>query len=115
LVQAAQAAGRRVLWVNFDQFLEGPTARLTAVLRHFGFDASADTVGRILSGPDMLRYSKAPEHAYDAQLRRDVLNHARATHGSEIRRGLAWLDRSAAQFAAVRDALDIAYNRVLER
>jgi hypothetical protein len=53
----------------------------------------------------MLRYSKAPEHAYDAALRRDVLNAARAAHGAEIRRGLAWLDRAAVQFTAVRDAV----------
>jgi Ser/Thr protein kinase RdoA (MazF antagonist) len=52
----------------------------------------------------MRRYSKAPEHGYDADLRRDVLNAARATHGAEIGRGLAWLDRAAEQFAVVRDA-----------
>ena len=52
----------------------------------------------------MRRYSKAPEHGYDAALRRDVLNEARAMHGEEIRRGLAWLDRAAAQYATVRQA-----------
>jgi hypothetical protein len=37
-----------------------------------------------------------------------VLSEARATHGAEIRQGLQWLDRAAAQFTAVRDALTIA-------
>jgi hypothetical protein len=62
----------------------------------------------MLDGPDMRRYSKAPEHAYDAVLRRDVLNEARAMHRTEIRRGLAWLDRTAVQFAPVREAMAFA-------
>jgi hypothetical protein len=105
LAQAARAAGGRVLWVDFDQFLMTPTKDLTAVLRHLDFDASAETVAKILAGPDMQRYSKAPEHAYDAELRSDVLNHARATHGSEIRRGLVWLERAAARFSVIGDAV----------
>jgi hypothetical protein len=105
LIAGSQAAERRVLWVNFDRFLIDPAQSLTAVLHHLEFEASAPTVARILAGPDMQRYSKAPEHAYDAQLRSDVLNHARAMHGSEIKRGLVWLERAAARFSVVRDAL----------
>jgi hypothetical protein len=105
LTEASQAADGRVLWVNFDRFLLNPTQTLTNVLQHFDFDASAQTVAGILAGPDMQRYSKAPEYAYDAQLRNDVLNHARAMHGNEIRRGLVWLERAAARFSVVRNAL----------
>jgi hypothetical protein len=68
-------------------------------------DASAQEVAAILRGPHMGRYSKAPEHAYDAALRREVLNEARALHGAEIGRGLAWLNRATAQFAQVRSAM----------
>jgi hypothetical protein len=110
LVQAAKAAENRVLWTDFDRFLISPTTVLAAALRQFELETSSDTVTRILAGPDMQRYSKAPEHAYDAQLRSEVLNHARAMHGNEIGRGLAWLDRAAAQFGPVHEALDIAYN-----
>ncbi len=56
----------------------------------------------------MRRYSKAPEHAYDAALRREVLNQARALNAAEIRRGLAWLDRAAARFAPLRRAVALA-------
>jgi hypothetical protein len=108
LVRAAEAAGGRALWVNFDRFLSSPTPILTAVLRHLGLEASIGTTEAILSGPDMQRYSKAPEHAYDAQLRRDVLNQARAMHGTEIGRGLAWLDRAARQFRLVGQAVAFA-------
>jgi hypothetical protein len=56
----------------------------------------------------MRRYSKAPEHAYDAALRRAVLDEARALHGEEIRRGLSWLEDAAAEYSAVRDAMTFA-------
>ena len=108
LAQATEAAAGRALQVDFDQFLGSPTNVLTAVLRHFDLDGSSNEASAILAGPDMRRYSKAPEHAYDAQLRRDVLNQARAMHGVEIGRGLAWLDRAAAQFTAIRDAMKLA-------
>jgi hypothetical protein len=116
LAHAAHAGGRRVFRVDFDRFLLSPAALLSSVLRHFGIEAAsgAETsseVRAIVEGPDMRRYSKAPEHAYDAALRRDVLNAARAAHGAEIRRGLAWLDRAAVQFAAVRDAVRLVEQR----
>jgi hypothetical protein len=108
LGQAARAAGERALWVDFDRFLVSPTPILAAALRHFDFEAGADILAGILAGPDMHRYSKAPEHAYDAQLRSEVLNHARMAHGGEIGRGLEWLDHAAERFAAVGAALRIA-------
>jgi len=105
LAQAANSGGGRVFRLNFDQFLANPATLLGAVLGHFGVEASANEVRAIVEGPEMHRYSKAPEHGYDAALRRDVLNTARATHGAEIRRGLAWLNRAAEQFAVVREAM----------
>ena len=107
LALAANAGGARVLRLDFDRFLAEPLLLMT-VLRHFGIAAGSSEVQAILRGPHMRRYSKAPEHAYDAALRRDVLNEARAVHGEEIRRGLAWLDRAAAQFATVREAMQFA-------
>jgi hypothetical protein len=108
LAQAIHAAADRALRVDFEQFIGSPTTVLTDVLRHFNLEGSSQTVAAILGGPDMRRYSKAPEHPYDAQLRRDVLNQARAEHRAEIRRGLAWLDRAAAQFAVIREAMRLA-------
>lgn len=108
LAQAADAAGARVLPVDFDAFLADPAALLFAALRHFDIDATVSDVSGILRGPHMHRYSKAPEHAYDAALRREVLNEARAIHSAEIRRGLSWLRRAAATFPAVRAAVAFA-------
>jgi hypothetical protein len=108
LAQAANSSSGRVLQVDFDRFLVDPAAVLLSVLRHFDIPAAATDVRAILEGPDMRRYSKAPEHVYDAALRRDVLNQARAVNSAEIRRGLAWLDRTAARFAPVRHAMALA-------
>ncbi len=108
LAPAARAAGERILGLDFDQFLAEPPAHLCAVLRHFKLEATPGEVNAMLEGPHMRRYSKAPEHAYDAALRLEVLNDARAAHGAEIKRGLAWLDRAAEEFAPVRDALRFA-------
>jgi hypothetical protein len=108
LAQAARTAQARVLRIDFDQLLASPAMLLLSVLHHFGVDAAPSDVAAILAGPDMNRYSKAPEHAYDAALRRDVLDSARAIHGAEIKRGLAWLERAADRFDAVRAAMEFA-------
>ena len=108
LVAAAEVAGNRVLRLDFDRFLAAPERHLLAVCRHLDIPATAAQIGALTAGPLMQRYSKGPEHAYDAALRRDVLNHARALHGAEIRRGLGWLNRAGAGHAALRAALDFA-------
>jgi hypothetical protein len=107
LAQAARVADERALCVNFDRLLAEPTDSLRDVLRHLGIAASPSEVEAIIAGPDMHRYSKAPEHAYDAALRLEVLNAARSAHGREIGRGLALLERGAKEFAPLRDALEL--------
>jgi hypothetical protein len=107
LAAAAGSAGERAARVNFDEFLVDPSS-LLGIFRHFGIDANAAEVRTILDGPDMGRYSKAPEYAYTPALRVAVLNQARELHGHEIRRGLAWLDRAAEQFAQIRQAIALA-------
>jgi hypothetical protein len=106
LAEAIATAHERILRVDFDQFLNDPTA-LLEVFRHFGVAVSGGEVHAILAGPDMRRYSKAPQYAYDTALRVAVLNEARTVHAAEIRRGLAWLDRAASQYAVVGQAVTL--------
>jgi hypothetical protein len=108
LAHAAKSGRERVHRVDFDRFLADPAPILSSALRHFGIADHPQGVRAIIEGPNMRRYSKAPEHAYDAALRQDVLNAARAAHGAEIRRGLAWLDRAADLFPPVRHAMTLA-------
>jgi hypothetical protein len=105
LACAAKVAGARAQWHDFDRFLAEPDTMLTQAFRHFDVEAKPASLRAILEGPDMRRYSKGPEHAYDAQLRRDVLDAARAKHGAEIKRGLAWLDRASAEFALIGEVI----------
>jgi hypothetical protein len=110
LAQAASAARERIFLVDFDEFLRNPGS-LRTVLRHFDIDATPAEVGAIVHGPEMRRYSKAPEYEYDAGLRLAVLSEARIQHRAEIRRGLNWLERAAAHFEPVRLALTLTSSR----
>jgi hypothetical protein len=105
LALANRAAGERALRIDFDRFLAQPAGFLQAALRHFDIEATSAEVQAILAGPDMRRYSKAPEHAYDASLRREIMDEARAANGAEIDKGLTWLARAAAEFAIVKDSV----------
>jgi hypothetical protein len=91
LQQAAARFGSRTLAVDFDAFLAAPEAGLEAILRRFAAEPAPGEIAGILAGPLMRQYSKAPEHAYDAALRREVLAGADREHGVEVRRGMQWL------------------------
>jgi hypothetical protein len=91
---AATPPSDRILWLDFDQFLANPASSLARCFHHIGIVASGEQISAILAGPDMRTYSKAQEYDYDAQLRRDVINQARAQHGTEIKRGMMWLEKN---------------------
>jgi len=106
LQQAAAKRPGRILWVDFDAFLDAPLAGLARIFRSFGVDPAPGELEALLAGPIMRRYSKAPEHAYDAALRREVLASADWHHGEEIRRAARWLDAVAAEHAEVAALLE---------
>jgi hypothetical protein len=107
LQQAATQFGARTLWVDFDAFLAAPEPGLASVLRVFGAQAQPGEIANILSGPLIRQYSKAPEHAYDAALRREVLAGAQREHGAEIRQGMEWLARLASRQPSINEILAI--------
>lgn len=106
LMQAKDVAGDRAIYLDFDAFLLQPAEGLARAFAQFDIPVCETDVEAILQGPDMRRYSKAPEHAYDANLRREVLAAARAHCGAEIRAGLAWLERMASAFPPIERALN---------
>lgn len=108
LVAAKAAAGARALPLDFEIFLADPQKQLLASFRHLECDASQKSVRAILAGPLLQVYSKAPEHAYSPQLRRDLLDQAWTAHGAEIAKGRAWLDRATLDFPLIRDCLALA-------
>jgi hypothetical protein len=106
LSQTAAAHPARVQWLDFDAFLGAPQEHLQSVLRALGADPPLHQITQLVTSPLMRRYSKAPEYAYDAQLRADVLQSADQEHGSEIRRGLAWLQNVALRYPAAGALLE---------
>lgn len=85
-----------VLWLDFDDFLARPVEAMLALSRHFGLGFTEDGVRRLLAGPIMQRYSKAPEHAYSAGLRHERLQQALRGHAETVARGLDWLAKAGA-------------------
>jgi len=108
LTRAAEIAAERVLWMDFDRFLAEPQPHLARAFAHFGIGAAPAAVEAILAGPDMQRYSKAPEHPYDAGIRAEVLREAQRIAGEEIARGQRWLDAAAQENPAIAAVLAAA-------
>jgi hypothetical protein len=106
LHQAARQRPAQVLWLNFERFLGEPAPVLEQVFRALGAPQPAAQVEALAAGPLMRRYSKAPEHAYDAHLRQELLRAADRDHVAEIRRGLAWLGTVAQEYAEARRTLE---------
>ena len=88
----------QALWVDFDEFLADPATVLAQIFRALGAAPAAREIDALVRGPLMHRYSKAPEHAYDAELRGEVLAAADREYGAEIKRGMDWLHRMAMRY-----------------
>jgi hypothetical protein len=103
-----EALSERLTWIDFDRFLDDPTAGLARALRALRGAAEGAEVERLAASAYFQRYSKAPEYGYGPQVRREVLAAAREQSAAEIGRGLAWLERAGAAHPAVAAALQRA-------
>jgi hypothetical protein len=97
LAAVAQQRPAQVHWVDFDEFLGTPATGLAAIWHAFGAPCTIRETEMLLAGPIMRRYSKAPEHDYDAALRREVLTAADRDYSAEVKLGLRWLEAAAAR------------------
>jgi hypothetical protein len=95
LAAAEAGAPGRTLWLDFDGFLAAPAVGLGRALHHLHGEADPVLVEQLAGSAYFQRYSKAPEYAYGADVRREVLAAARRDEAAEIARGLAWLARAA--------------------
>jgi hypothetical protein len=108
LVEAARLYPERVRWLDFERFLASPGEGLAAALNHLHGAAPDADLATMLKSPLFGRYSKGLEHAYDANLRRQVLDQARGEHRAELAKGRAWLDRAAREAPVVAEAIAAA-------
>lgn len=96
-------AGARVLRLDFEQLLEAPRAALEAVATHL--QLAGGTVSAALASPHWQRYSKAPEHGYQADDRRHDLDLALRRHASEVEAGVAAVNAALSPHPALRARL----------
>jgi hypothetical protein len=92
---ACEAGGERVVSIDFDRFLEDVPGSMTRIVEHFDVQHDAAYLAGIGRSAELSRYAKAPEHPYSPQVRAQALADARVKHAGEIRKGLAWLEKTA--------------------
>jgi len=92
-------------WTDFDRMLEDPAKWLAILAGALRIPASDTELEAIANGPLMRRYSKATEHEYSPQLRRDLLAEAGTRHRSDIESALAMLDEAAETAPLLKQAL----------
>jgi len=98
-------SGPRLLVLDFDKFLADVPAKLERVLAHFGLPDGSEEVERLAGSPVLGQYSKAPEHVYSKDLRRQLIDQSRRQHGAEIGKGMAFLAAIAKQHPRVGELI----------
>jgi hypothetical protein len=94
-----------VMWLDFDLFLEDPTAHFAAIAAFFGHQVDPAEARVIAEGPLIRSYSKALEHPFSPADRRETLADARRYFGPAIRDALNWLGALESRYAAVARAI----------
>lgn len=93
----------RHLWIDFEAMLAAPAPSLAAISSHFGLAADAARIDAALAGPIMRQYSKAPEHGYSPDLRRQLQAQAAADHAPAITDAIAWVEALAKRYTHLAD------------
>jgi hypothetical protein len=97
------ATDARHKWVDFEAMLAAPAAALAAQCAHFGLAVDAAAIEAAVNGPIMRQYSKAPEHGYSPDLRRELQAEAAAKHGAAIAEAIEWVEALAGRYTHLAD------------
>ena len=103
---AEQLSEEQVHWADFDRMLVDMQAAMLRAADFFGFEATADEVRELVSGPLMTSYSKAPEYRYGRELREELLAQAERDNRPDIDDALVMLDRAAKNAPLLQRALE---------
>lgn len=93
----------RFQWMDFEILLRDPAAALAAQVAHFGLSVDVERIDTALTGPIMRQYSKAPEHGYSPDLRRQLQAEAAARHAPAIAEAIAWVEAITARYNGLAD------------
>lgn len=101
-----ESVSANIQWLDFETFLLEPEDVLTGLAEHFGHLLFKQKASELISGPIMASYSKAPEHDYSPDLRKQLLDQANRNHADDILAAIRWADNVATQFPLVADAMN---------
>jgi hypothetical protein len=102
---AAELRSDCVLWCDFDAFLEEPGTGLSTIAAFLGLSDEDARVAEIARSPLMRRYSKALDHEFGPEARRQLLDEASAKHAAAIQSALAMLSEAAEKAPLLTRAL----------
>lgn len=91
------------LWVDFEEMLADPATALAVQCGHFGLVVDRARIDAAVAGPIMRQYSKAPEHGYSPDLRRQLQAQAATDHHSAIAEAIAWVETLTARYPSIGD------------
>jgi hypothetical protein len=96
------AAGARVLALDFDRMLADLPQALARITAHFELKASSATIAKLAKSAVLTRYSKAPErHAFSQADRAAGLEKALRSHAGEVEKAKAFVAELSAKHEAV--------------
>lgn len=96
-------ADPRYLWIDFEAMLAEPAAALASQCAHFALPVDPARIEAAVAGPIMRQYSKAPEHGYSPDLRRQLQAQAATDHGPAIAEATLWVEALAQRYTHLAD------------
>ncbi|VAV89826.1 hypothetical protein MNBD_ALPHA04-332 [hydrothermal vent metagenome] len=100
-----------ILWMDFEDFLIAPATQLRKAADHFHHTLSEEAATKLISGPIMSSYSKAPEHDYSPDLRQELLKEASQNHADDIGAAMLWADKLAEKYPSIANVMTLAEKR----
>ncbi len=107
LEEAAAAIGpSRVMFLDFDRFLDAPVDQLQQVASHFDLEADRDRLQTLVDGPMMARHAKTGADRFDPAARNARIEQQCAMRATEISASMRWLEHVAKHAPLVGQALN---------
>jgi len=91
------------IWVDFEAMLTDPAASLASQCAHFALPVDPARIEAVVAGPIMRQYSKAPEHGYSPDLRRQLQAQSAAEHRAGIVEAIRWVEALAKRYTHLGD------------